>query len=120
MSKAQRRKGAAGEREALKELGDELGASLKRNLSQTRDSGEDCLCVKGFAIEIKRQEELSRPSWWRQACKAADKRGVEPMVLYRRNKEPWQALIHTRDRQYRVGTLIEAAGYIREKWASWP
>lgn len=120
MSAMQRRKGAAAEREVLRLLGDELGQVLTRNLQQTREGGADCICVRGFAIEVKRQESLSRPAWWRQACEQAERLGVEPMLLYRRSREPWQAFIHTRDRQYREGTLIEAAGAIREKWARWP
>lgn len=115
-----RTKGAAGEREAFRALGDELGESLVRNLDQTRSGGADCICVRGYAIEVKRQERLSRPSWWRQAVAQAQALGVEPMVLYRQSRKPWRALIHTRDGQYREGSLIEAAGVIREKWAWWP
>jgi hypothetical protein len=120
MGASQRRKGAAGEREALKLLGLELGEMLQRNLQQTREGGADCLCIKGFAVEVKRQERLSRPSWWRQACEQARRVGAEPMVLYRRSREPWQALIHTVDEKYREGTLIEAAEAIREKLLRWP
>ena len=115
-----RNKGARAELEVLRLLGDELGQELQRNLSQTRAGGADCICVRGFAIEVKRQEQLSRPAWWRQAVEQARGLGVEPMLLYRRNREPWQAWIHTIDGQYREGTLIEAAGAIREKWAQWP
>ena len=117
MSAASRNKGARGEREALKALGAELGELLQRNLTQTRGGGADCLMVKGFAIEIKRQEALSRPAWWRQACKQALDASVEPLLLYRRNGEAWQAFIHTIDGKYREGTLIDAACAIREKWA---
>ncbi len=42
------------------------------------------------------------------------------MLLYRRNREKWQAFIHTRDGQYREGTLQDAASAIREKWLYWP
>ena len=62
MSASQRRNGAAGEREFLKALGAELGDILSRNLQQTREGGADRLCVKGWAIEVKRQEALSRPT----------------------------------------------------------
>ena len=93
---------------------------LQRNLSQTREGGADCLCVHGWAIEIKRQEALSRPAWWRQACDQAARVGQEPMLLYRRSREAWTAWIHTRDGGYREGTLIDAACAIREKWSSWP
>ena len=120
MSKASRDKGARAEREVLKLLGDELGEILTRNLQQTREGGADCLAVKGFAIEVKRQEKLSRPSWWAQAVEQAQRVGAEPMLLYRRNREKWQAFIHTRDGQYREGNLQDAASAIREKWMYWP
>lgn len=120
MSAMSRSKGARAEREVLSLLGDELGQSLRRNLSQTREGGADCICVKGFAIEVKRQEQLSRPAWWRQAVEQARRLGVEPMLLYRRNREPWTAWIHTTDGKYREGTVEQAAGAIREKWAFWP
>lgn len=115
-----RNKGAAAEREVLKLLGGELGVELQRNIAQTRGGGADCLEVKGWAIEVKRQESLSRPTWWKQAVEQAKRVGAEPMLLYRRNREPWQAFIHTRDGQYREGTLIDAACAIREKWSMWP
>ncbi len=120
MSAMSRNKGAAAEREVLRLLGDELGQSLLRNLSQTRAGGADCLCIKGFSLEIKRQESLSRPSWWRQAVAQAQTEGLEPMLLYRRSREPWTAWIHTRDGNWRQGTLIDAACAIREKWIGWP
>lgn len=116
----QRRKGAAAEREALLLLSKELGTELRRNLQQTREGGADCLMVKGFAIEIKRQEQLRRPSWWRQAVTQAEMAGAEPMLLYRRNREPWRAWIHTTCGEYREGSLIDAASAIREKWLRWP
>lgn len=115
-----RNKGAGGEREVLRLLGQELGVMLQRNITQTRGGGADCLEVTGFAIEVKRQESLSRPAWWRQACEQAHRAGAEPMLLYRRNREQWRAFIHTTGGQYREGTLIEAAQAIREKWLQWP
>lgn len=120
MSASQRRKGAKAELEFLRLLGDELGKSLKRNLTQTREGGADCLCVKGWAIEVKRCESLSRPKWWRQACKQADAHGVEPMMAYRRNREPWTVFVHTANRNYRETDIAGAAGAIREKWSMWP
>lgn len=120
MSASQRRKGAAAEREVLKLLSAELGVMLERNLSQTRGGGADCISLHGFAIEVKRQEALSRPAWWRQACAQAEKLGVEPMLLYRRSREPWKAFIHTRDGQYREGSILDAVEAIREKWLRWP
>lgn len=115
-----RRKGAAAERELLRLLGEELGAELERNLSQPRGGGSDCICVKGFAIEVKRVERSSIPAWWRQALEQAQREGAEPMLFWRRSRQPWRAFIHTHDGQYREGTLVDAACAIREKWARWP
>ena len=117
--RSSRNKGAAAEREVLKLLGAELGQTLARNIGQSRSGGADCLEVKGWAIEVKRCEVLSRPTWWRQACDQAARVGAEPMLLYRRSREPWRAWIHTVDGRYREGTLIDAAGAIREKWLMW-
>lgn len=117
--KRSRNKGASGEREFLALLGDELGEELKRNLSQTREGGADCTEVKGYAIEIKRQESLSRPKWWAQAVEQAERLGVEPMLAYRRNREAWKVWVKTAGKPREVD-LIEAAGIIREKWARWP
>ena len=75
-----RTKGARGEREFLALLGEELGEMLTRNLQQTREGGADCLCVKGWAIEVKRCEALSRPAWWRQAVEQANRLGVQPII----------------------------------------
>ncbi len=115
-----RNKGARAETEVLKLLGAELGVALDRNISQTRDGGADCLCVKGWAIEVKRVEKLSRQAWWRQAVAQARAIGAEPMLFWRQSRKPWTAWIHTRDGGYREGTLLDAASAIREKWAAWP
>lgn len=120
MGKSQREKGRRAEIEVLKLLGEELGQALTRNLEQTRGGGADCLSVWGFAIEVKRQEALSRPKWWKQACKQAQRTGNEPLLLYRRSREAWKAWIHTRDGMWREGSLIDAACAIREKWAMRP
>ena len=111
-----RNKGANAEREVLRLLGDELGVALMRNLTQTRGGGADCLEVAGWAIEVKRCEQLSRPAWWRQACRQAEQASARPMLLYRRSRESWTAWIHTTGNSSREGTLIDAAGAIREGW----
>lgn len=115
-----RNKGAAAEREVLRLLGDELGRVLARNLMQSRDGGADCLQVAGWAIEVKRCERLSRPKWWAQAKAQAAERGAQPLLLYRRSREPWAAWIHTRDGGYREGSLLDAANAIRESWVMQP
>lgn len=118
--KRSRDKGSRGELEAFAALGEMLGVMLERNLQQSRQGGSDCVKLKGFSVEVKRQERLARQTWWRQAVKQADIELAEPMVLYRKNRKPWMALICKADRDYREATLEEAASHIREKWLCWP
>jgi Holliday junction resolvase len=111
-----RNKGQVGERELLKLLGEELGVELSRNLLQTRESGADCLGIRGFAVEVKRQERLCLPAWWRQAVKQGEMHGAEPILAFRQNRQPWRFLLKTQT-GYREENLIGAAEHIREKWA---
>ena len=97
--KGARNKGAQGEREFLKivtELLADRGVTveLRRNYDQTAIGGADCLRLPGVAIEVKRQETLALPSWWRQAIDQAQRcEEAIPVLAYRRNKEPWTILI---------------------------
>ena len=118
MGLSQRRKGAAAERELCDLLSDELGFKVSRNLDQVRAGGADILCVPQFAIEIKRREALSRPAWWAQAVRQALREGVEPMVFYRRSREPWRALIQKQAGADPIYVSFDTALlHIREAWA---
>lgn len=63
MSASQRTKGACGEREVCTLLTDEFGIKAKRNLSQTRDSGDD-IDYPPFAIEVKRRGRIAGLYEW--------------------------------------------------------
>ncbi len=89
----------------------QLGSVLQRNLVQTREGGGDCLEVWGWVIEVKRQERLCLPAWWRQACRQAEGKG-EPMLLWRQSRKPWRARWGTKGQE---GNIAEAANAIREK-----
>jgi hypothetical protein len=117
MAASQRRKGQVGERELFRLLSDELGVSVKRNVDQARNGGADCIELPGFSVECKRQERLARPAWWRQAVRQGIADGAEPIVFYRRSREPWAALIRTVDGGYREATWEAAVMHIREKLA---
>jgi Holliday junction resolvase len=117
MGRMSRDKGAAGERELCRLLSDELGITVQRNVDQARAGGADCLQLPGFAVECKRAQKLSRPTWWAQAVEQGRKAGAEPIVFYRRNREPWQALTRTLDGGYREATWDEAMAYVRDKLA---
>lgn len=115
-----RTKGQVGERELCAKLSAELGFVVKRNVDQAREGGADCLELPGFAMEVKRRETLARPTWWAQAVEQGEKVRAEPIVFFRRNREPWQALIRTVDGGYRDATFEQAVFHIREKLARWP
>lgn len=93
-----RNKGSSGERELLKLLSEELGleSGLNRNLSQTRGGGSDCIELKGWAIEVKRQEKLNIVAWWKQTVEQATN-GDKPILFYRANRMPWKAVLFLED-----------------------
>jgi hypothetical protein len=90
--KSCRRKGQSGEREFISLLQDRLELDLSRNLDQTRDGGYDILGIPQLAIEVKRQENLSIPSWWSQAAKQANK-DQYPVLAYRQSRKPWTIIV---------------------------
>jgi len=96
MSKSQRNKGNAGERELFKLLSAELGFMVNRNLSQTRGGGADCIEIKGWAVECKRQEKLALSSWWQQTLDQC-KENENPILFFRQSRYPWSAMIRLSD-----------------------
>lgn len=120
MSAMSRRKGATAERELCSLLSDELGITVQRNVDQARNGGCDCVEIRGFAVEIKRREALSRPTWWAQAVKQAEALGLEPLLFYRRSREPWRAMVYRHNADPADVPFDAAVTHIREKWACWP
>lgn len=95
-----RAKGAAGEREFIKEisgyLGEEAVAPLKRNLEQTRAGGHDIVGLDGWAIEIKRYavvKEGDIARFWEQAVEQAIKVDRVPALAYREDFKSWRVRI---------------------------
>ncbi|MBA3774665.1 MAG: hypothetical protein H0X13_19875 [Ramlibacter sp.] len=111
-----REKGRRAEIELCKLLSDELGLTIERNRDQAAKGGADCLQLPGFAIECKRREMLSKPSWWKQAVEQGLKVQAEPIVFYRQSRNPWRALIVGMG-GYRDVSWTEALDYIRDKLA---
>jgi hypothetical protein len=110
-----REKGARAERELFKLLSDELGFVVRRNVDQARNGGADSIELPGFAPEVKRHERLSRPAWWRQAVAQAEKVGKEPILFYRRNDEPWRALLYRHNGNPMDVSFEDAVKHVREK-----
>jgi hypothetical protein len=92
MSAMQRRKGAAGEREFARIMGDELGIKIERELSQSRDGGCD-LVIAGFAVEVKRWESPPGMPQWTQACVSAERLSLMPALPYRASRQPWRVIV---------------------------
>ena len=89
MSRRERDKGAAGEREVAAifrahgfdcdRVPNSGGLRLKGDLYGAR------LAQLGAHVEVKRQERLQLWAWWEQAVADAED-GVRPMVAFRRNR----------------------------------
>jgi hypothetical protein len=116
-----RRKGSAGELEVAKRMEAwwrqlEPGCTFKRTPGSGgwshgaarrdfRTSGDLVTTATRFpwTVEVKRREVsfrnfyAGRPSpvwtWWLQAQAQAAEAGLEPMLLFRRNREPWHMLL---------------------------
>lgn len=65
---------------------------LLRNQMQTAVGGYDIVGLPWLALEVKRQEQLSLNAWWAQVTKAAKPEQV-PVVIFRQNRQKWQALM---------------------------
>ena len=91
MGAMSRRKGAAGERELFALLEEHLGIAIKRNLEQTRGGGADSYDLPGYAIEVKRVEQLAVDRWWSQAVMQAG--SAIPVLAYRQSRQPWRFVV---------------------------
>ncbi len=102
-----RQKGAEGERQVNKMHNDiivSVMASLafppeevakartmvQRNQNQSAVGGNDLTNTFGMSIEVKRQEALQIPAWWRQTEAAAARNNELPVLIYRQNNKPWR------------------------------
>lgn len=96
-----RNKGQRGEREfasliqewsapVITAVGTEFALEMKRNLQQTREGGHDLVGIPWLAVEVKRQENLALPAWWRQTVEQAERVGAIPFLAYRQNRTPWR------------------------------
>ncbi len=94
MSKMQRTKGSAGEREAAALLACVTGCDIRRRVRQ-HDGDTDLEGLPGWSLEIKRHAAAPRGEiarWWRQACEQAHRTGARPLLLYRPDRGAWRAV----------------------------
>lgn len=80
MSKSQRTKGAAGEREWCKQVAQHMHIAAKRDLSQTREGGGD-VPAPPFLFEVKRRKGIAVRAFLDQAVEALAS-GAYPACKY--------------------------------------
>lgn len=93
MSKMQRTKGQAGEREAAALLSTITGQEIKRKVRQ--HDGDSDLDLCGWAVEIKRAAEAPPhliSTWWRQAVAQAERAKLPALLMYRADRRCWRAV----------------------------
>ena len=105
--RSSRNKGKRGEREAAKALAKVLGCTARRGqqFAGGTDSPDLITSIAGVHFEVKRTESLSLYKAIDQAqtdCKPDD----VPVVLHRRNHQPWLVVVELE----RLPELIEAIG----------
>ena len=95
MGKAEREKGARGER-MLKEFLNSLGLSVRRGYVFLKQS--DLVDLPGIHIECKFVEKLNVRNAMYQAIEEAKKRrdGM-PTVFWKKSREPWLTIMLTED-----------------------
>jgi|LGVF01.1.fsa_nt_gb Holliday junction resolvase len=107
--KGVRSKGHSGEREFCKLITTGLGLQdeLSRNIDQVKFGGADIVGLRPFAIEVKRQEQQTINTWWRQAKSQVTDRNPIPVLAYRKNHQKWQIMMPlkalTKKKKYKLG-----------------
>lgn len=106
-----RQKGAEGERQVAKVLNAIIqkvlteqqwpaeviaGAEncVQRNQNQSAVGGCDLSNVFGLAVEVKRQEQLSIGTWWKQTVASAIRNREVPVLIYRQNQQKWSVVMY--------------------------
>lgn len=65
---------------------------VQRNQNQSAVGGSDLSNTFGLCVEIKRQEQLSVNTWWKQTLEAARHNGETPVLIFRQNHKPWRVV----------------------------
>lgn len=65
---------------------------IQRNQNQSAVGGCDLTNTFGMAIEVKRQEQLSINTWWKQTTVSAETNNEHPVLLYRQSGKKWKCI----------------------------
>jgi Holliday junction resolvase len=110
VSAMQRRKGAQGEREVSAELRRLGFTDCRRGRQFSGLEGRDVVGIEGLHLETKRTETLSLYAAMDQAVRDAAT-GDVPVVLHRRSRRPWLAVVHLDHAVSFSVRLLRALGY---------
>lgn len=66
---------------------------VQRNQNQSAVGGSDLSNTFGLCIEIKRQEQLSINTWWKQVVEAARHNNETPVLIFRQNRKAWRVIL---------------------------
>ena len=95
--RSSQRKGREGERELARFLQDH-GYDAHPAAPLNYGTLPDVVGVNGLHLEIKRCEQLKIPAWLEQSERDAAKFGDGlPVVIFRRNREPWNITLRLTD-----------------------
>ena len=107
MGSTSRNKGARGEREVAKVLGEITGVEWRRGIAQTRRGGREAPDVEpvdpesrwnDWHLEVKRaKSRVDRFAAMVQACRDAEERDCSPVVVWRVDRQPWRVTVRAGD-----------------------
>jgi hypothetical protein len=91
MGKGSRDKGKVGEREVV-QIARAHGFPRARRQGDAGQDDRDIAHVEPAYLEVRRREKLDIPGWCREVDAAAPD-DLIPVVAFRRNGEPWRAIL---------------------------
>ena len=70
-----------------------------------------------FGVECKHQEAIALPAWWRQCTANAEKEGLTPLLLIKRNREEPLAVLQWSDLIRLIREIRERYGFVDDhRW----
>ena len=70
-----------------------------------------------FGVECKAQEAIALPAWWRQCTANAEKEGLTPLLLIKRNREEPLAVLQWSDLIRLIREIRERYGFVDDhRW----
>lgn len=101
-----RQKGQEGEREVARAMNSIVESVLskhgialpdkpyvQRNQNQSAVGGSDLTNPFNLGVEVKRQEQLSINTWWKQCLASCVVTSAIPVLVYRKNKLNWNVIM---------------------------